>query len=493
MNTKNKKHKKFKYPELLTSLERKSKKYFDFFSKVKRTLEVELYVEKKSKIILAVSGGVDSITLLDIFINLKAEMNFELAVIHFNHKLREKESDRDQRFVEKVCKANEIKFFKSSANVEKYASDKSMSIEEAARVKRYQYFEKVCIKYKYEYLATAHTKNDLAETFLLNLFRGSGLHGLTSIPTRRRLTKNSFVVRPLINLTKDELIEYANARDLQWVEDKTNDELIYTRNKIRNLLIPEIEENYNPNFVNTIERTASIIKSANQFVSDYTEANFKKIFITAIQGKVEINSQFLDSYAEIIQNEMVRKTLSRYFSFHHAPYEITERIAELTSKNVNTKVEISNNLIALKERGKILIQKVVEEKVETINQIIEPKGLVKIGGYEIKFSLVERKDVNFVKDNNVEYFDTEFMPNKLLIRNWINGDKLTPFGFDGTIKVSDLLNNKKLSNSSKESLLVLTDKIDIIWVLGIRMSNKYAVKKDSKQILKAEILKNPIN
>ena len=190
---------------------------------------------------------------------------------------------------------------------------------------------------------------------------------------------------------------------------------------------------------------------------------------------------------------MVRKTLSRYFSFHHAPYEITERIAELTSKNVNTKVEISNNLIALKERGKILIQKVVEEKVETINQIIEPKGLVKIGGYEIKFSLVERKDVNFVKDNNVEYFDTEFMPNKLLIRNWINGDKLTPFGFDGTIKVSDLLNNKKLSNSSKESLLVLTDKIDIIWVLGIRMSNKYAVKKDSKQILKAEILKNPIN
>ena len=492
MKTKTKKFTKFYYPELLTSIERKSKKYFDFFSKVKRTLETELYVEKKSRILLAVSGGVDSITLLDIFINLKDEMNFELAVVHFNHKLRENDSDRDQRFVEKICKHNGLTLYKASADVEKYAENKSLSIEEAARDKRYQFFEKVCNKNKYEYLATAHTKNDLAETFLLNLFRGSGLHGLTSIPTRRRLTKTAFVVRPLINITKDELIEYANLRELQWVEDKTNDELIYTRNKIRNVLIPEIVSNYNPNFVNTIERTSSIIKSANQFVSDYTEANFKKIFITSNQGFVEINSQFLASYAEIIQNEMVRKTLSRFFAYHHAPYELTERIAELTSKNVNTKVEISGSLYALKERGKIIIQK--EEKVEShiINQVIKPEGIIEIGGYEIKFTLVERKDVAFVKDNNIEYFDTEFMPTNLVVRNWINGDKLTPFGFEGTVKVSDLLNNKKLSNIDKDSLLVLTDKIDIVWVLGLRMSSKYAVTKESKQILKAEILKNPI-
>lgn len=492
MKTKTNKFTKFYYPEHLTNIERKSKKYFDFFSKVKRTLETELYVEKKSKILLAVSGGVDSITLLDIFINLKDEMNFELAVVHFNHKLRENDSDRDQRFVEKICKHNGLTLYKASADVEKYAENKSLSIEEAARDKRYQFFEKVCNKNKYEYLATAHTKNDLAETFLLNLFRGSGLHGLTSIPTRRRLTKTAFVVRPLINITKDELIEYANQRELQWVEDKTNDELIYTRNKIRNVLIPEIVSNYNPNFVNTIERTSSIIKSANQFVSDYTEANFKKIFITSNQGFVEINSQFLASYAEIIQNEMVRKTLSRFFAYHHAPYELTERIAELTSKNVNTKVEISSNLYALKERGKIIIQK--EEKVETniINQVIKPEGIIEIGGYEIKFTEVERKDVAFVKDNNIEYFDTEFMPSTLVVRNWINGDKLTPFGFEGTVKVSDLINNKKLSNIDKDSLLVITDKIDIVWVLGLRMSSKYAVSKESKHILKAEILKNPI-
>jgi tRNA(Ile)-lysidine synthase len=296
----------------------------------------------------------------------------------------------------------------------------------------------------------------------------------------------------LINITKDELIEYAKLRELQWVEDKTNDELIYTRNKIRNVLIPEIVSNYNPNFVNTIERTSSIIKSANQFVSDYTEANFKKIFITSNQGFVEINSQFLASYAEIIQNEMVRKTLSRFFAYHHAPYELTERIAELTSKNVNTKVEISSSLYALKERGKIIIQK--EEKIETniINQVIKPEGIIEIGGYQIKFTVVERKDVAFVKDNNIEYFDTEFMPANLEVRNWINGDKLTPFGFEGTVKVSDLLNNKKLSNIDKDSILVLTDKIDIVWVIGLRMSSKYAVTKESKQILKAEILKNPI-
>lgn len=492
MNTTPKKYIKYKYPEKLSTLEKKSKKYYDYFKNIKRTLETELYVEKKSKVLVAVSGGVDSVTLLDIFINLKEELDLDLAVVHFNHKLREDDSDRDQKLVEKICRENKIKLYKSFADVKQYAKDKSLSLEEAARVKRYQFFEDICNKYKYDYLATAHTKNDLAETFLLNLFRGSGLNGLTSIPIRRKIAKNSFVIRPIIHLTKENLILYAEMRSLKWVEDKTNEEIIFTRNKIRKILIPEIEKNYNPNFVNTIERTSSIIKSTNQFINDYTEANFKKIFISANQNFVEINSQFLDSYAEIIQNELIRKTLSKYFAYHHAPYELTERITELSSKDINSKIEITVGLNAIKERGKIIITKEKNKKNPIINKTIKPEGVLEIGGYKLKFSKCNRKDVVFAKNGKVEYFDMEFMPNNLLIRNWIQGDKLTPFGFEGTIKVSDLLNSKKIENKAKDSLLVLTDKVDILWVIGLRISNKYAISKESKQILKVELLKTPI-
>lgn len=483
---------RYRYPEKLTTLEKKSKKYFEYFKNIKRTLETELYIEKKSKILIAVSGGVDSICLFDIFLNLKDDLDLQIAVVHFNHKLRKDDSDRDQKFVEKICRKNKIKLFKSFADVRQFSKDKSLSLEEAARIKRYEFFENICNKYKYDYLATAHTKNDLAETFLLNLFRGSGLHGLTSIPIRRKIAKNSFVIRPLIHFTKKELINYAELRSLKWVEDKTNEDIIFTRNKIRNILIPEIEENYNPNFVNTIERTSSIIKSTNQFVSDYTEANFKKIFITNSQNYVEINSQFLDSYPEIIQNEMIRKTLSKFFSYHHAPYELTERIAELASKAINAKIEITTGLNAIKDRGKIIILKEKKNQSSIINQTIKPEGTIEIGYYKLKFTNCAYKDVKFVKNGKVEYFDMEYLPKNLLIRNWVNGDRFTPLGLDGTIKVSDLLNSKKIENQIKRNLLVLTDKIDILWVIGFRISNKYAITKESKQILKVELLKSPI-
>lgn len=483
---------KYKYPDSLTATQKKSKEYLDFFKSVKKSLDTELFVEEKSKLLLAVSGGVDSITLFDIFLHLKEDYNFDLAVIHFNHKLRDIDSERDQKFVEKICRDNKIKLFKSSADVKQFANDKSLSLEEAARIKRYQFFENICNKYKYEYLVTAHTKNDLAETFLLNLFRGSGLHGLTSIPVRRKVAKNSFVVRPLLHFAKAELIDYAKLRQLQWREDKTNEDIIFTRNKIRNILIPEIIENYNPNFINTIERTASIVKSTNQFVTDYTESNFKKIFITSTQNFVEINAQYLSSYQEIIQNELVRKTLSKYFTFHNAAYEITERIVGLTNKDVGTKIEIASGLIAIKERGKIVIEKERKKESNTILETIVPEGTIEIGGYTLKFSKVKANNVKFEKSGKVEYFDTEYMPKTLRIRNWLQGDRLSPYGFDGTVKVSDFLNSKKIDNRNKGKVLVLTDKEDIIWVIGLRISNKYSINKQSKQILKVETLKSPI-
>ena len=199
---------------LLTQAERKDSYFYNFYSYIESIVISDLRILKGSRVMVGVSGGVDSVVLLDVFVNLAEKFDFTVIVSHFNHQLRGKESIKDEEFVRDICKNYNVQFYHSTRNVENFAKENGYSIEDAARRLRYEFFKNASEKNNVNYFLTAHTVDDNVETFLLNLFRGSGLTGLAAIPHKRDLSNNVVLARPFLGLTKDEIIEYAKKRKL---------------------------------------------------------------------------------------------------------------------------------------------------------------------------------------------------------------------------------------------------------------------------------------
>ena len=233
-----------------------------FKEKILKTIEEYNLIENGDKIVVGVSGGPDSICLVDILNEIKNDkkIDFEIVICHINHMIRE-EAKEDQEFVKEYAVSKNIPFYSKEVDVAKLAQDKKISTEEAGRNVRYEFFQEILQKINGNKIATAHTKNDNAETVLMNLLRGSGTSGLKGISPIR----DKKYIKPLIEITREEVEEYCRENKLNPRYDKTNQENIYTRNKVRNILIPLIKKEFNPNIIETIDRLSKLITKDNEY------------------------------------------------------------------------------------------------------------------------------------------------------------------------------------------------------------------------------------
>lgn len=231
--------------------------------KVLKTIKKYELIENGNNIVIGVSGGPDSMALLNVLISLKKDkkINFEIVVAHINHGIRP-EAEEETKYVEKFCKENKILCFVKKEKVEELAKKQRIGTEEAGRNLRYSFFEEVAKQVNGTKIVTAHNANDNAETILMNLIRGTGTSGLKGIEAKR---ENKYI-RPLIECTRKEIEDYCNIKNLEPKEDKSNKENIYTRNKIRNILLPLIESEFNPNIVNSLNRMSQIVKEENEYL-----------------------------------------------------------------------------------------------------------------------------------------------------------------------------------------------------------------------------------
>jgi tRNA(Ile)-lysidine synthase len=459
-----------------------------YHRKLEKFLRSEADLQGEVEIVVAVSGGVDSIVLLDMLMCLAERLPLHVAVVHFNHRLRGKESEADAYFVRETCKRYHIPCYIAWADVERFASIQNMSIERAGRELRYKFLEFIAYKRRADAVLTAHTLNDSVETVLMNMLRGSGLAGLAGIPSQRAFGEHTKLARPLLGMRKTELIEYARLRGLSWREDSSNAESLFRRNKVRNELVPLLEKEYSSNVVEVLHRTSQILAGADELVRDSVEHLLPSLLVeNEAQGYVSVNLAPLRIQKRFLQSEIIRRIVQRRFGVA-LNFDAVDRILALLDAETGAKADIVRGIMALRDRATIILA--ATSAVYNINVRVEKNNHYDFGGWRIFLEEIDRKNVKFTNDPAVEYVDSRLLPYRMTLRTWRAGDVFTPLGMKGTMKVSDYLTNSKIPLPERQHVMALTAATpngeEIVWLCGLRVSDAFKLSPDARSALRLE-------
>lgn len=317
--------------------------------KVIDTIKKYKLIEKGDKIVLGVSGGPDSIAMLDILKDLRNKFEFEIYVCHLNHMIRGQEAINDQKYVEQYCNKNQIEFFTKNVNIIEISNNQKIGTEECGRNARYNFFEEILEKTKSNKIATAHNKNDNAETVLMHLLRGSGISGLKGIKPIR----NNKFIKPLIECDRKEIEEYCKQKNLNPCIDKTNFENTYTRNKIRNIVIPYIKKEFNPNIIETLFRLSEVVSSEDEFLDRITQKEFENIVLLENEHQIDLKLKEFNLLDNVIKNRLILLTTKKLFGTVNGIEKINiDDIIKMCNKNIGNKFLMPNKNLKVMVKDK---------------------------------------------------------------------------------------------------------------------------------------------
>ena len=419
-----------------------------------------------NKIILAVSGGRDSVFMLEMFDKAAFDKN-NLIIAHCNFHLRDDESNKDEKFVRKLAENKNIRLLVKHFNTKEYASENKQSIQMAARELRYNWFEQLRIELNFDKIAIAHNLNDSIETFFINLTRGTGLQGLTGIHAT-----NNNIIRPVMFASRNNISEYLTNNNISWRDDSSNNSTKYLRNKIRLKILPLFEE-ASPGFFNKMNDNINLLQK--------TALTFNTLISSEIDKIVHNKSNF----TEINTNLLKQKEFPEIYLFEILKnYDFTPKQIEEINKLIFAEsgkfVESQNFIISKNRNNLILTKKEQTQNSYTINSIDDFKNLPVKFSYKTGNKIPEK----FSDNKSLALLDLEKLSFPLILRKWQQGDKFKPLGMNNFQKISDFFNNNKFSSFDKQNTwLLCTSKNEIVWIVNHRIDNRFKITGNTKKVL----------
>ncbi|MBW1903456.1 MAG: tRNA lysidine(34) synthetase TilS [Deltaproteobacteria bacterium] len=454
----------------------------DIIRKVDKTISKYCMIRRGDRIIVAVSGGVDSVCLLDVFHSLKEVLGIELVVAHFDHGLRPDEDEYETEFVKSLAASFECDFVTKRANPD--LQPETASLEERARDVRYRFLNEVKEQFSAQKIAMGHNLNDQAETVLIRLLRGSGPSGLSGIPPVR----DTHIIRPLIEVTRSEIESYLSNRGLRHITDSSNSETKYLRNEIRLNLLPQLEK-YQPKIVEILGRTATIMREETTWLEAKATRWLKKWAEKGSNDEIVLPLFRFKGLPEPLKNHVIRQALKRKGgSLRRISLPNIDAIKQIaTGSKPQAEVSLPNMLAVKRVYDKLIFLNSKPETPKRFCYIIDKPGTFDLETLDCTMQLeaVDRKALPKLTTSAwAACLDADLITYPLMLRNFRPGDRFVPLGMTGHKKLKSFFIDMKIPSHVRACIPILTQGNEPIWICGLRIDDRFKVTSRTQRVLK---------